>query len=81
MKKIYRLLNWLFRKNDCCCKNRKQGKDLIFISHIKRKGEGTSPVTSQDGFYSEWFTVNCLSITEGTYIASGFNSYVVKFKK
>ncbi len=26
------------------------------------------------------FTLNSLSITHGVYIASGFNSYVVKYK-
>lgn len=80
MKKLYRILSWLFRKNDCCCKNRKQGKDLIFISHIKRNGSGTTPIENSTNFEKEWFTINCLSITEGTHIASGFNSYVVKLR-
>lgn len=64
---------------------KKKASKLIFISRILRKGEGVEVVTDED---KEWlykdndkFEINTLSITNGTFIASGFNSYVVKLKK
>ena len=59
---------------------RVKGKYLKFISQIKRDGSGTVPVepTYVDLIREDVFDVNCLSITEGTYIANGFNSFVVK---
>lgn len=70
-----------------------KGKDLIFISFIKRDGSGTIPVGTKwtlesdhpktdDVSYldDEIFSVRCLSITHKTYIAMGFNSWVVKIK-
>lgn len=80
MKILYKLLVWLFSKKNCCCKNQMQGKDLVFISHIRRKGDGVNSVKTSEWMNEEWFTVHCLSITEGTWIAHGFNSYVVKLK-
>lgn len=89
MKKLFRLLRNIFTpKKTCCCQNRKecanhkQGKDLVFISHIHRDGGGTTDTREKDMAFLEddYFTMNCLSITEGTWIASGFNSYVVKLK-
>jgi hypothetical protein len=58
------------------------GKDLIFISQINRDGNGTTDVSSLNMTFNddENFTINCLSLTNETYIASGFNSYVVKIK-
>ena len=61
---------------------KKFGKDLHFISWIKRDGSGTEKV-KQSTIYSmddELFRLNWLSITSKTFIASGFNSYVVKLK-
>lgn len=60
-----------------------RGRDLIFISWIKRDGSGVEPINrdrDMSDFNDTIFTINCLSITEGTYIASEFNSYVVKLK-
>jgi hypothetical protein len=62
-----------------------QGKDLIFISRILRDGSGVErlgdkSLDEQRFVANEVFKLNCLSITEGTYIASAFNSYVVKIK-
>ena len=62
--------------------------ELEFISRIKRDGSGVAEITEEDldhfrgnKFASkEKFTVNCLSMSERTYIASGFNSYIVKLK-
>lgn len=62
-----------------------KGKELIFISRIRRDGSGVEMVEEQvvvsDLSENETFEINRLSITQGTYIASGFNSYVVKFKE
>lgn len=81
MKKIYRIICWIFRKNQCCCEKRIQGKNLIFISHIKRDGSGTTPVEQSPKHLQEHsFKLTCLSITNGTYIASDFNLFVVKLK-
>jgi len=63
-------------------------KDLIFISRIKRDGSGVAKVfkknikhLTENPFASKQeYVLNRLSITENTYIASGFNSYVVKLK-
>lgn len=58
-----------------------EGKDLIFISRIERDGSGVVPVDDDKHLQTEKFELNCLSMTKETYIASGFNSYVVKLKK
>jgi len=60
-----------------------QGKDLIFISRILRDGSGVEPIAeTKDMTFTNYevYKLNCLSITKGTYIASAFNSYVVKIK-
>ena len=62
--------------------------ELIFISQIKRDGSGTKKVfkkhvkflTTNKSAMKDEFEINRLSISESTYIASGFNSYVVKLK-
>ena len=58
------------------------GKELKFISWIGREGEGTKPVTKEhiELMQDNSFRINCLSLTYKTYIASGFNSFVVKLK-
>ena len=58
------------------------GRELEFINQINSDGSG---VTSVDNKYLEYikndrFQLSCLSITEKTWIASGFNSFVVKLK-
>lgn len=72
-----------------------QGKQLDFISWIKRDGSGTVPcnvgkwdksnktpkLDNMEYLNEELFQLSRLSITEDTYIASGFNSFVVKLKK
>jgi hypothetical protein len=59
-----------------------KGKDLIFISWIKRDGSGTKMVKKRliELMQEDDFKVNCLSLTEKTYIACGFNSFVVRLK-
>jgi hypothetical protein len=61
----------------------KQGKDLIFISQIKRDGSGTIPVKKSyiKLMQNDTFELKCLSITEKTWIVCDFNSFVVKLKK
>ena len=62
---------------------------LIFISVIKRDGSGTESVNSEEiiklleafGNRDKKYKLNCLSMSQGTYILSEFNSYVVKFKE
>jgi len=70
---------------------RKQGKDLEFISFIKRDGTGTIMCGTEwddeknypkidDMYYldNEYFDIYTLSLTDGTFIAHGLNSFVVK---
>lgn len=72
---------------------KKLGKELIFISFIKRDGTGTVmvggewnsnmdiPKIDDMGYLDQdVFDVICLSLTEKTFLASGFNSFVVKLK-
>ena len=65
-------------------KNGKQllGKDLIFISQISRDGQSIVNIEGED-MEEEWttkFTLQSLSVSNKTYIASEVNSYVVKIK-
>ena len=60
---------------------RKKGRELIFISRILRDGSGVEPVDVDMSHLDKTkFTMNCLSITKGTWIACEFNSFVVKIK-
>jgi len=59
------------------------GSELIFISEIS--GDGKKIKLVDDVLISDLdkksiFKLNSLSITNGTYIASGMSSYVVKLK-
>lgn len=60
-----------------------KGSKLIFISQINRDGSGTSEVVGsyESILQKEHFSINVLSLSEGTFIASGFNSFVVKLKQ
>lgn len=72
---------------------RREGKELEFISYISRDGSGTIVIGTEDAegehpkiddmsyVDDEVFNLNALSLSRGTYIASGFNSFVVKLKK
>jgi hypothetical protein len=70
-----------------------KGKQLEFISFIKRDGTGTVMVGTEwnkdkgypkvdDMSYldDEIFEVQCLSLSQKTFIASGFNSFVVRIR-
>lgn len=56
------------------------GRNLEFISRIKRDGSGTVYDDDYKHLDNIKFDLQSLSITLGTWIASGFNSYVVKIK-
>ena len=68
---------------------RKYGNELIFISQINRDGSGTTPVSEKylkilstdDNRFREHFKMHRLSLSEDTYIAHGFNAFVVKLKQ
>jgi hypothetical protein len=55
-------------------------KELQFISLIKRDGSGviTKDITPSDE--EEMYNLYTLSITNATFIAIAFNTYVVKLK-
>ena len=70
-----------------------KGKQLEFISFIKRDGTGTVMVGSEwdkdkdypkvdDMSYldDDIFNVQCLSLNKKTFIAIGFNSFVVRIR-
>lgn len=56
------------------------GHNLEFISRILRDGSGTVDDKDYEHLDNTSFNLQCLSITHGTWIASGFNSFVVKIK-
>ena len=67
---------------------KKKAHELEFISQINRDGSGTTKV--EEGYLKsmlentfmkdEYFELHHLSISEKTYIAINFNSFVVKIK-
>jgi len=72
---------------------RKLGKELEFISFVKRDGSGVVAVGTEWNSDSEYpktddmsylddneFELNVISLTYKTYIASGFNTWVVRLK-
>lgn len=63
-------------------KRKRKGSELEFISWINRDGSGTVPITAGmlEAVQGETFRVYGLSLTQATYIAIGFNSFVVRLK-
>lgn len=62
----------------------KLGRDLIFISQINRDGSGTDTNISNDYIsmmQDDVFKIFHLSLSEKTFIAIEFNSFVVKLKE
>ena len=55
---------------------------MIFISRIESDGKSMTPVvqklTKMEN--EDMFTLNCLSMSKGTFIASSMSTYVVKLK-
>jgi hypothetical protein len=61
----------------------KFGKDLIFISQIKRDGSGVDIDISKEYIKmmeDDLFRLTVLSLSEETFIAREFNTFVVKLK-
>jgi hypothetical protein len=58
------------------------GEELLFISRIKRDGSGVEDCSglNMHNLADTKFEINSLSITEGTFIATEFNAYVVRKK-
>lgn len=63
----------------------KRSDELIFISRIFPDESGVEEIKPHDYIIFEWskekFKMNCLSVTNDTWIASGYHSYVVKLKR
>jgi hypothetical protein len=67
---------------------KKYARELEFISQINRDGSGVSKVPDDylkamlenPLMKDDWYELHCLSLTNGTYIAIGFNSFVVRLK-
>ena len=63
---------------------KRKATDLIFISQINRDGKGVVIIDNieQEILHSEneYYELSSLSLTNKTYLALGFNSYVVKLK-
>ena len=57
-----------------------KGRHLHFISRVLRDGSGVEPCDDMDYLDNDTFTVMRLSISEDTYMAIGFNTYVVRKK-
>jgi hypothetical protein len=77
--------NWFNRsRSKCTCRlHGKQvatGKELIFISRINRDGKGVTDVSNERlaVYDNVVFVLNSLSVTNKTYIACEFNSFVVR---
>lgn len=66
---------------------RAKANELEFISRIKADGSGIEPISEeenkelQEAMLDDKFTLQRLSISENTWIASGFHSYVVRKKE
>ncbi len=71
------------KKCPLCHSKEVHGSELEFIAWIHRDGSGVTPMVGKDTTVAErqTYSLNCLSITQDTYIASGFNSYVVRLRK
>lgn len=66
------------------CARRAKGSELDFITCIKRDGSGVTGAAHIpemiDAHQNDEFILHRLSITEDTWIAIGFNSFIVKLK-
>lgn len=59
-----------------------KGHQLIFLKRINKQGDSSLIPAHEDNrhYYDDNFEITCLSISEGTYIAHGFSTWVVKLK-
>jgi hypothetical protein len=60
-----------------------KGHQLIFLKRINKQGDSSLIPAHEDNrhYYDDNFEITCLSISEGTYIAHGFSTFIVKLKK
>ena len=61
-----------------------KGSELYFLSQIHKNGFGIDVVSNhkmQDIWGEDNFKISSLSISEGTYVASGMATFVVKLNK
>ena len=65
-----------------CGQKKVKGKELIFLSHIKRDGSGITDISKENMSHLNEtdFYLKRLSITHQTYIVCEFNSYVVRLR-
>ena len=65
-----------------CGQTTVKGKELVFLSHIKRDGSGITDISKENMSHLNEtdFYLKRLSITHQTYIVSEFNSYVVRLR-
>ena len=70
------------RRCPFCTTREVEGKRLEFIARINRDGSGVTSMAGKDTniIEREVYSLQCLSITHGTWIASHFNSYVVRIR-
>lgn len=60
-----------------------KGHELIFLKRIDKYGDSSPKPAHEDNrhYSDDNFQITCLSISEGTYIAHGFSTFIVKLKK
>ena len=60
-----------------------KGHELIFLKRIDKYGDSSPKPAHEDNrhYNDDNFQITCLSISEGTYIAHGFSTWIVKLKK
>ena len=87
LQKIFRTTAPALQQGDVsrcasCGRMKVKGSELVFVSWIKRDGNGTSDVSKEEMKHlnNTVFHLNSLSITNKTYIACEFNSYVVRLR-
>lgn len=59
---------------------RKHYSELVFLYRIDNRGDELIDVTGQNLNHDNFYTLNRLSITHDTYIASGFSTFIVKLR-
>ncbi len=57
-----------------------KGHELIFLRRINRYGESSIEEVKEELYKDDAFQITCLSISQDTYIAHGFSTFVVKIK-
>jgi len=58
-----------------------KGHELIFLRRINKYGESSIEEVNTRVYKDDNFQITCLSMSQETYIAHGFSTFVVKIKK